>query len=326
MAQGSATPTRKRIKDLGARIAERPTNDELAEVLQQAAKAGNDIRYDHTAGIVAALVSAGIAIIALMNEAIWVFIASLLAAAILAALVWDRMSTWSSLETSLQELYEDNLAGLRPIPTSTMPLSFFGEFQRGNYSREIRRLRVGERTLNDATFAYTIVDYHWVDRVEHVETYTDSQGRMRQRVVVRYYHYDRVGIALDLGAPGRLCVYSQDGHPVPKGTWTTADPAFNDRFQVRCSTEMVAATLLTPAVVLKILELTNVASDVNVEVNDGGWMLVSFAPTNLVAADGPLPSIKDLGAATRIVRTAPKQPLLDAFFGVVEDISRHVRS
>lgn len=326
MASQATTPTGRRINDLASKVARRPSNDELADLLEQEARDGNSIRYDHTLGIVVALVAAAVAIIALMNERIVLFVLAGSVVTVFAILIVTRVSAWSSLETSMQRLYEDNLAGLKPVPTTTMPLSFFGEFQRGNYSRDIRKVRVGSRTMNDRSVGYTIVDYHWVQKVKEVETYTDSKGRMRQRVVVRYYHFDRVGIALELGAPGRLCVYSEGGFPVPTETWTTADPEFNKRFEVRSSTEMVAASILKPTVVLKILDLSKVARDLNLEVNARGWMLASFAPTNLAAVDGPQPSLRDLRTAAEIARRPAEQPLLTQFFDVVEDVSRHVAS
>ena len=323
--------TGDRLKRLKRKVQEAQTNEELAVALAEEAKDDGD-RLEHGAqpAVIATVGVAGLAALAFWAAntghagfgLAWTVAAIAIGAGAYAFYLHDR---WSKVENLVNEVYQNNLAGLTPVSTSAESLSAFGEYQRGNYSREIRRVALGSREVNGEKLAFSAVDYHWVNEVRWVETYTDQNGNVRQRQRVRYDHFDRSGISVKVGVFGPVAIFQNDGFARPTTSWTTADPRFNKHFEVACQREMDAATILKPAVVDRLVEFTELARGVNIEFNGAGRMLVSFWPTNLFATEGPAPSILRLAEAADIVRSEATQPLLDAFFEVVAEVHRHAR-
>ncbi|TKB50299.1 DUF3137 domain-containing protein [Ferrimonas sediminicola] len=154
----------------------------------------------------------------------------------------------------------------------------FRDFDRGNYSREIRALYSGDCTGEVHDFGYQLYHFHYVDK--RTETYTDSDGKTRTRT--RYDHYDRYGVLLafpfakgvSLDGDSRLRFYGDK--------YTSASNAFNRAFKVRARDQMEAARLLTPAVVELLTEFGSRFRQPVIEITDKGKMCIAFDDKDLL--------------------------------------------
>jgi len=154
----------------------------------------------------------------------------------------------------------------------------FKEFIRGNDLREIQHLYQGHYDGNLHSFDYSLYCFHYV--VRRSETYTDSKGRTRTRVVRDSYY--RHGLLLHFPFSRGLSLNAGSGVSFSGEKYTTASNEFNRVFSIRADQEMVAARFLSPAVIEAMLAMAAEYSRPVLEISAGGDLCFAFSNDDIL--------------------------------------------
>jgi hypothetical protein len=148
----------------------------------------------------------------------------------------------------------------------------FKEFIRGNDLREIQHLYQGHYEGELHSFDYRLYRFHYV--VRRTETYTDSKGNTRTRVVRNSYY--RHGLLLHFPFARGLSLEGGSGISFSGEEYTTASNEFNRLFSVRADKEIAAARFLSPAVIEAMLAMASEYSRPVLEINVRGDLCFAF--------------------------------------------------
>ena len=148
----------------------------------------------------------------------------------------------------------------------------FKEFIRGNDLREIQHLYQGHYEGGLHSFDYRLYRFHYV--VRRTETYTDSKGNTRTRVVRNSYY--RHGLLLRFPFARGLSLEGGSGISFSGEEYTTASNEFNRLFSVRADKEIAAARFLSPAVIEAMLAMASEYSRPVLEINVRGDLCFAF--------------------------------------------------
>ncbi|MCB2384927.1 DUF3137 domain-containing protein [Thalassolituus alkanivorans] len=154
----------------------------------------------------------------------------------------------------------------------------FKEFIRGNDLREIQHLYQGHYEGELHRFDYRLYRFHYV--VRRSETYTDSKGNTRTRVVRNSYY--RHGLLLHFPFSRGLSLNAGSGISFSGEKYTTASNEFNRVFSVRADEEIVAARFLSPAVIEAMLAMAAEYSRPVLEINAGGDLCFAFSNDDIL--------------------------------------------
>ncbi|KAA8996127.1 hypothetical protein FJU30_22450 [Affinibrenneria salicis] len=161
----------------------------------------------------------------------------------------------------------------------------FYEFNRGNYSREIRGWTTGVASPARG-FEIDYYHLHYVNQRTETRLVSDGRGGTKQETKTVYDHFNRYMLVAPLPQLKGLCVLTEpNGH---KGiTWKPSSGQFNRIFSVRAPSEHLAAKFLQPAVILAFLQLNGEFKRVNVEVSPlgEGRCCISFRDADLLRID-----------------------------------------
>lgn len=178
-------------------------------------------------------------------------------------------------------LLDNNLRYKAPFNSEEMRIRF-REFDRGNYSREFRKVIGGKFIGDEHTFNYDYYHFHYVDKRVVVETSTDSKGRVTTRTRTVYDRFDRYGLIVPFEFVQSMQIFSFKLSRNYGSKFTTGSIAFDKKFKVRAVDEFTAAKFLKPAVVVAIQEVSEFLRKMNIEIDASGKMCVSFANNEMV--------------------------------------------
>lgn len=207
------------------------------------------------------------------------------------SLVWmkskaDRLPSLSSKIARLSSYFHNGLMFLEEDSDRTLNKldAQFGDYSRGNYSRElvesIQGVFIG--TLREIPYNYRRL--HYVNRRTVHTTVTDKDGKTRTETRVVYDHYDRYSLVIDFpwvsGISVRSDEHSANDYPCPMDT---ASSDFNKAFCLTGASEISCAKFIKPSTVLHLLKLFNILHRPNLEFSDNGKLCLSFASNDLFA-------------------------------------------
>ena len=198
----------------------------------------------------------------------------------------DRLPSLSNRIARLSSYFDNGLSFRKELSGWTLNMldAQFGDFRRGNYSRELVESIRGEfaGTLRNLPFHYR--QLHYVNKRTVQTTVTDKDGKTRTETRVVYDHYDRYSLVIDFpwvtGISVRSDDQSQNDYRWPMDT---ASPDFNKAFRLTGRSEMLCARFIKPSTVLHLLKLFDILDRPNLEFSDDGKLCLSFASSDLLA-------------------------------------------
>ncbi|MHA3735392.1 hypothetical protein ACXR0M_06910 [Pseudomonas sp. Eth.TT006] len=187
-----------------------------------------------------------------------------------------RLSSYFRNELSFLE--EDSPSTLRDLDAE------FGDYRRGDYSRELVQSIEGvfSGTLRDLPYTYR--QLHYVNRREERTEVTDEKGNTKTETRVVYDHFDRYSLVIDFpwvtGISLRSDHQRENDYP---HRMDTASLDFNKAFRLTGTSEMLCAKFIKPATVLHLLKLFEILERPNLEFAESGLLCLSFANSDLFA-------------------------------------------
>ncbi|WP_140920611.1 hypothetical protein [Limnobaculum xujianqingii] len=209
----------------------------------------------------------------------------LLAITAIAMMVWSWRKN-SSIGNLADELFQQDLlfdnglqqVSVEPEAAASELMSRFHEFNRGNYSQEIKALYQGHYQGKEHAFDYHFYHFHYVDKRTTVTT--DSKGRPRTRTT--YDHYDRYGIYLPFIYVSNLALVGKSVSGLSGSIYKPASNRFNKLYRVVGDSEMTAAKFLKPALVLACEDIAATMSELNFEFNPQAELCMSFRDSDVI--------------------------------------------
>ncbi|MFJ2537409.1 hypothetical protein [Pseudomonas sp. NPDC087614] len=187
-----------------------------------------------------------------------------------------RLSSY--FHNGLTFLKEDSATTLKKLDTE------FGDYRRGNYSRELVESIQGVFPGTQRNLPYHYRQLHYVNRRTVHTTVTDKDGKTKTETRVVYDHYDRYSLVIDFPWVSGISVRSDDqsenDYPCPMDT---ASPDFNKAFRLTGRSEILCAKFIKPSTVLHLLKLFDILHRPNLEFADSGKLCLSFASKDLLA-------------------------------------------
>lgn len=157
----------------------------------------------------------------------------------------------------------------------------FHEFNRGNYSREIRALYQASYQGKEYSFDYHFYHFHYVDK--RTTMHTNSKGQWRTKTV--YDHYDRYGLYLPFHFISNLALISKSISGVSGYNYKPASIQFNKIYKVIAESEIAAAKFLKPTVVLACEQIAQSFREVNFEFNEETELCMSFRDDDVLTLE-----------------------------------------
>lgn len=187
-----------------------------------------------------------------------------------------RLSSY--FHNGLTFLSEDSATTLKKLDTE------FGDYRRGDYSRELVESVRGVFTGTMRNLPYTYRQLHYVNKREVNTTVTDEKGNTKTETRVVYDHYDRYSLVIDFpwvtGISVRSDYQSENDYSHPMDT---ASPDFNKAFRLTGRSEMLCAKFIKPSTVLHLLKLFDILDRPNLEFAESGKLCLSFMSSDLFA-------------------------------------------
>lgn len=194
----------------------------------------------------------------------------------------------------------------------------FGDYKRGNYSRDITRAYDGTLKTESGDRPFQYVQLHYVDRREEVYYETDSNGRQVQKTRIVYDHFDRFSVVVPGCNARNVTVASDNSAPVAwKTVWPTTLKEFNRRFTVSGETEMACAKFARPATILHIQTMDGYFGGLNIEYDEQGDLCVSFNNGNILNRRDPDVTLKHPVRFIEAISHGIELPNLDAALALI---------
>lgn len=287
----------QRIDALLASVKERVNTAQNQEDLVQAIELikafGEPLKYDHTKFYILSALSFICAVAIggyrqlyyghLDASTVFMMIALFVVGVAILIYVWRKRSAIGNLADRLfhLDLLFDNGLQEAAIDAENQASSLmcrFHEFNRGNYSQEIRALYKGRYQGKEHSFDYHYYHFHYVDK----RTTVTSNGKGGVKTKTVYDHYDRYGFYLPFRLVSNLALISKPVSGLSGRTYKPASNKFNKIYRVVADSEMNAARFLKPMVVIASEEITSTFSELNVEFNENAELCMSFRDSNVL--------------------------------------------
>lgn len=155
--------------------------------------------------------------------------------------------------------------------------SDFGDYARGNYSREITCAVQAVYPGAVHALPYAYYQLHYVNR--RVVTTTESDGKGGTRTVTKtvYDHYDRYSLVIDFPWVEGVTARTAGGRNLDfEHRHDTASSEFNKAFTLSGGTRMACARFAKPVTVLHLLNMHKQWRNLNLEFSWHGQLCLSF--------------------------------------------------
>jgi hypothetical protein len=180
----------------------------------------------------------------------------------------------------------------RPYDESLRYLqSAFGDFDRGNYSRQLLMAYNGKYkgARHQLSFEHFCLEYV-NERVEPVVVSNGKTTTVSTRIV--YDTFYRYSIVVDFPWVKNVKVQA-DGQTSFRHKLDTAHPDFNRIFKVSADDSVTGVKFLKPTTVLHVLAMADNFGDLNIELSHDGKLCMSFNNDNMMT---PFPQGLSLNA------------------------------
>ncbi|MEG1347690.1 MAG: DUF3137 domain-containing protein [Hafnia sp.] len=151
----------------------------------------------------------------------------------------------------------------------------FGDFDRGNYSREITYSVTGKDQGNLHELGYQYHTFKYVNQRTEVVSVSDGKGGSRLETRTVYDTYYRHCVVIDFPWVRNVKVQS-DGQRAFKHRVDSAHPDFNRIFTASGANQVECVKFLKPTTILHLLDMANHYGDLNLEFSDMGKLCMSF--------------------------------------------------
>ena len=207
------------------------------------------------------------------------------------SLIWinstsDRLPTLSRNIARLSSFYHNGLKYVDETPGQTLNRlnTQFGDYKRGNYSRELHESIQGTFLGSLRAIPYEYHHLHYVEQRTVVTVVSDGKGGTKTVTQIVYDHYDRYSLVLDFPWVTGISVRS-DGHSHNDFAYgmDTASPDFNRAFSLTGLSEMACAKFIRPSTVLHLLGLFKLLNSFNLEFAETGKLCISFSNDDLLS-------------------------------------------
>ncbi|MBC3779308.1 hypothetical protein [Pseudomonas sp. SWRI99] len=198
----------------------------------------------------------------------------------------DRLPSLSKTIARRSSCFHNELTFLKEDSTTTLKKldEEFGDYRRGDYSRELVESIQGAFTGTLRKLPYTYRQLHFVNQREMLTTVTDEKGNTKTETRVIHDHYDRYSLVIDFpwvsGISIRSDFQTENDYSQPMDT---ASPDFNKAFRLTGRNEMLCAKFIKPSTVLHLLKLFDLLDSPNLEFSDSGKLCLSFESSDLFA-------------------------------------------
>ncbi|MCS8413216.1 hypothetical protein N0754_18100 [Pseudomonas aeruginosa] len=194
----------------------------------------------------------------------------------------------------------------------------FGDYARGNYSREIRAAYTGHFARDGIRLDFSYYQLHYVNR--RVEVSTDSKGKTTTRTV--YDHYDRYSLVIPFKWVREVSLRSDSQDVIDRDfEYRTNHPHFESQFHLSASSQLKAAKFAKPTVVLILDELGRSLNRVNLEFDANGLLCISFSDSDLLDYEKPAASLLQPAELAQAISEDMAMPKLRALLGRVQSLS-----
>ncbi|TRY32911.1 DUF3137 domain-containing protein [Aliiglaciecola sp. M165] len=216
----------------------------------------------------------------------------------------------------------DNHFVVAPSPGTKSLQTRFSDFDRGNYSREIRSYYHSHYDGEEHDFDFNYYHFHYVNKRTVTYTTTDSKGRTQVSTKTVYDHFDRYGIILPFTYVRGIQIFESSAGQHYQHQYSAESLVFRKRFNVYCRDQFSAAKFLKPAVIVAIEDIAGLFKQLNIEINVDGQMCIAFDNADLLGAEQsydlehPQAFLKELKGETQMVR-------LNSMLSFVHQLMRH---
>ena len=196
--------------------------------------------------------------------------------------IWHRRNLLPTASEDIARRSSRLTAGLTAHATPRQQLlqelsSRFGDYARGNYSRELTQAlqAVYPGAVHDLHYSY--LQLHYVNK--RVVTTTESDGKGGTRTVTKtvYDHYDRYSLVVDFPWVEGITARTGSGSGLDfEHRYKTASTDFNKAFTLSGSSAMACAKFAKPVTVLHLLAMHRQLREMNLEFSFDGQLCISF--------------------------------------------------
>jgi hypothetical protein len=221
-----------------------------------------------------------------MNLCLGVAAVGLISTIVICCIVYNRSSKVPDLAGDI--LYRAGTLnyGLAPLPHShevslRSLQKRFGDFDRGNYSREIQVTFSGVYTGSLHQLKYEYYRFEWVDEREVVVQVSNGKGGTTPIVTKVYDTYHRYCVVADFPWVKNVKVQN-DGQTEFKCKLDSAHPGFNKTFNASAANELDGMKFLKPTTILHLQEMASGFGGLNLEFSASGQVCVSFNNSDML--------------------------------------------
>ncbi len=199
--------------------------------------------------------------------------------------------------------------------------SHFGDYARGNYSRELTQAlqAVYPGALHELYYSY--FQLHYVNK--RIVTTTESDGKGGRRTVTRtvYDHYDRYSLVVEFPWVEGITARTGNGSGLDfEHHYQTASTDFNKAFALSGSSTMACAKFAKPVTVLHLLAMHRQLKGMNLEFSFDGRLCISFENSNMLDFDMPC-DLYDAEQFYRYIETGARLPHLEKVLELVHTLA-----
>lgn len=212
--------------------------------------------------------------------------------------------------------------GLEPAAASLDYLSSqFGDYHRGNYSREINYALEGTSLGRMHELKYHYYRLHYVDEQTVYTRVSDGKGGSKTQKRKVYHHYYRYSLVMDFPWIANIAVRASSHKAVDLSqVFEPTSSDFNRAFTLTGSETLACAKFAKPITLLTLLRLNERLVELNLEFSAEGLLCLSFDNKNLLEPDMPY----DLATPEeffKAIEAGISLPKLTAILSIVHELA-----
>lgn len=207
------------------------------------------------------------------------------------AFMGSRASLLPNLSEDIARRSSRITAGLVPVPMGnekllTRLLKEFGDYSRGNHSRDIKLALTSSYTGETHQLSYTYCQMHYVNKRVVTERVSDGRGGFRTKTKTVYDHFDRYSLVIDFPWVEGVSLRSNGQSAVDfEHSFETSSSDFNRAFVLTGTSTMGCVKFAKPVTVLHLLRMREQLEGLNLEFSLGGRLCLSFENSTLLDFD-----------------------------------------
>jgi hypothetical protein len=207
------------------------------------------------------------------------------------AFMGGRASLLPNLSEDIARRSSRFTAGLGAVPMGnekllTRLLKEFGDYSRGNHSRDITLALTASYAGETHNLTYTYCQLHYVNKRVVTERVSDGRGGFRTKTRTVYDHFDRFSLVVDFPWVKGVSLRANSQTAVDfEHSFETSSSDFNRAFVLTGTSTMGCVKFAKPVTVLHLLRMREQLDGLNLEFSLGGRLCLSFETSTLLDFD-----------------------------------------